>query len=115
MAALHMPAGRLFIDLALAPAEALARGRAALDRVTETLPVVAYAAQFGSPAVVLGAYQHAPHALRAEALEALALPVLRRTTGGGAVWVSPGVLYLALALRDASVLMACPPGKILNR
>ena len=37
---------------------------------------------------------------RADAAHALALPVLRRASGGGAVWASQGVLYFALGLRE---------------
>src|SRR5688500_1056522 len=90
-----MLAGRLHLDTAEPPAVALARGRGLLDE--------------------LGPDQHAAHALRSEPLEALALPVVRRSSGGGALWASPGVLYLALGLTSASLLMACPPGRTLNR
>lgn len=76
-----------------------------------TLSATLYAAELTGAAAVLGAYQHAPHALSA----GHDLEVLRRTTGGASVWGGTGVLYVALALRDASALIACPPGKILNR
>lgn len=94
---------------------ALARGEALLGELSEELPVVAYGAELSAAGVVLGAYQHAPHALRTQAFEALALPLSRRATGGVALWVSPGVLYVALGLLHSSVLMTCPPGRILNR
>jgi hypothetical protein len=110
-----MPVARLHLDSALPAAEALARGQALLASVSEEQPVLLYGAQLHGAAVALGAYQHAPHALRGPALDALALPVLRRRSGGAAVWASEGVLYFALGLRDASALMACPPGKLLNR
>jgi hypothetical protein len=110
-----MAAGRLHIDLAVPPAQALARGRSVLDELSETSPVVAYGAEMSAPSVVLGAYQHAPHALRGSALAAQALPVLRRRSGGAALWASEGIAYFALGLRDASVLLPCPPGRILNR
>jgi hypothetical protein len=74
-----------------------------------------YGAVLDGAAVALGAYQHAPQALRAETFDAIALPVLRRRTGGAAVWAAQGLLYFALGLADASTLMACPPGRILNR
>ena len=64
---------------------------------------------------MLGAYQHAPHALRAEAFEGMALPILRRRTGGASVWGGEGVVYVALGLLTASALMRCPDGRILNR
>jgi hypothetical protein len=110
-----MAAGRLHIELAVAPARAIARGHTLLDELSEAAPVVAYGAEMNAPSIVLGAYQHAPHALRGSAVQALAPPVLRRSSGGGALWASDGVAYFALGLRNASVLMACPPGRILNR
>jgi hypothetical protein len=110
-----MASGRLQIDLAVTPARALARGQSLLCELSEASPVVAYGAEMSSASVVLGAYQHAPHALRGSALAELSLPVLRRRTGGGALLASEGIAYFALGLRDASVLMACPPGRILNR
>jgi hypothetical protein len=78
-------------------------------------PVVLYGAPLELASVVLGAYQHAPHALRPEALDALALPAVRRTSGGASVWGGQGIVYLALGLLESSTLMACPPGKLLNR
>ncbi len=110
-----MPKGRLVLDGSRPAAEALARGVTLAAQVTAERPVAVYAAPLELAAVVLGAYQHAGHALRSDALDALALPVLRRRTGGSAVWAGEGTLYLALGLHDASALMACPPGKILNR
>lgn len=93
----------------------MARAQALLAGVGPERPVLLYAAELEAAAVVLGAYQHAPAALRAEGLELLALPVLRRPTGGAAVWAGQGLLYFALGLENASTLMACPPGRILNR
>jgi hypothetical protein len=110
-----MPQGRRCFDPPLPAAEALARGRVLTAGTDDACPVVLYAAPLELAAVVLGAFQHAPHALRAEALASLALPVLRRATGGSAVWAGEGVLYLALGLRSRNALMTCPPGKLLNR
>ena len=31
------------------------------------------------------------------------------------MWAGDGVLYVSLALQDASALLPCPPGKLLNR
>jgi hypothetical protein len=107
-----MTAARLHIDPALPAADALARAQALLDGVGPEAPVLLYGAELDAAAVALGAYQHAPHALHAHAL---ALPALRRASGGGAVWASQGVLYFALGLADASALMPCPPGRTLNR
>jgi lipoate-protein ligase A len=96
-------------------AEALARGAALAATLTPERPAALYCSEPSVASVVLGAYQHAGHALRPEAFEAIALPIVQRRTGGAAVFCAPGVLYVALALHDASVLMACPPGRILNR
>ena len=110
-----MPQGRSCFDPPLPAAEALARGRTLAATADDACPVVVYGAPLELSAVVLGAFQHAPHALAAEALATLALPVLRRATGGSATWAGEGMLYLALGLRDRSALMACPPAKLLNR
>jgi hypothetical protein len=110
-----MVAARAQLDGLVPAAEALARAQSLLSSLSEAEPVLLYGAVLDGAAVVLGAYQHAPQALRAEAFDALALPVLRRRTGGAAVWASQGLLYFALGLADASTLMACPPGRILNR
>jgi hypothetical protein len=110
-----MPEGRLVLDSPRHARDALARGQALAASTNPERPVVLYGAALELSAVVLGAYQHAGHALRRDALDALALPVLRRRTGGSAVWAGDGVLYVALGLYDASALMACPPGKLLNR
>jgi lipoate-protein ligase A len=110
-----MPAGRLYMDQPRPAAEALARGAALAATLTPERPAALYCCEPSVASVVLGAYQHAGHALRPEAFEAIALPVVHRRTGGAAVFCAPGVLYVALALHDASVLMACPPGRILNR
>jgi hypothetical protein len=110
-----MVKGRLHIEAPLPAAEALARGLSLLESLDSSRPFLLYGAPLEGAAVALGAYQHAPHALRAAAFEAIALPVLRRQTGGAAVWCGEGVLYGALGLSNASLLMACPPGRILNR
>ena len=110
-----MVPGRLYEDVPQPPAVALARGRALLDSVSPEQPVALYGAELNTAAVVVGAYQNARQALRAEAFDAIALPVVRRTTGGATVFAAPGVLYAALALQHASALMTCPPGRILNR
>jgi hypothetical protein len=107
-----MTTTRLHIDGALPAAEALARAQALLARVGPDQPALLYGAELSGAAIALGAYQHAPHALHAHAL---ALPALRRMSGGAALWASEGVLYFALGLANASVLMPCPPGKLMNR
>jgi len=110
-----MPSGRRWFDPPLPAAEALARGRVLSASADDACPVVLYGAPLELAAIALGALQHAPHALCAEALAPLALPVVRRATGGSAVWAGEGLLYLALGLRSRSALMTCPPGKLLNR
>jgi hypothetical protein len=110
-----LPTARLHFESALPPAQALARSQALLASVSPERPVLLYGAPFAGASVVLGAYQHAPHALRAEAFEPLALPVLRRRTGGATVWGGEGIVYFALGLLNASALMPCPDGRILNR
>src|SRR3982751_1499431 len=94
----RMPAGRLYIDAARPAAEALARGAALLETVTPDRPAALYCSELSVASVALGAYQYAGHALRPEPFEAIALPVVRRRTGGAAVFCTPGVLYVALAL-----------------
>jgi lipoate-protein ligase A len=110
-----MIAGRLHIDPALPAPHALGRGRSLWEtrRAAGVPGCTLYAAPFSGSAVVLGAYQHAPQALAADRLGEQ--PVLRRATGGVAVEGGDGVLYVALGLSDASALMSCPPGRILNR
>ncbi len=68
-------------------------------------------ATFADEAVVLGAFQ------RASELGARTAPssLLRRVSGGAAVHVQPGTLYIGLALRRADVLVACEPSRIVNR
>jgi len=44
-----------------------------------------------------------------------ALPILRRPSGGAALFGGEGLLYVALCLREPSALTPCPPGKLLNR
>lgn len=110
-----MPRARLFLDRSQPGAEALARGQVLGAAVSAERPVALYAAPLELAAVALGAYQHAGHALDPEPFAAMALPVLRRRSGGAAVWAGDGVVYFALGLHDGSALMSCPPGKLLNR
>ncbi|MDH5670903.1 MAG: hypothetical protein OEZ06_02080 [Myxococcales bacterium] len=108
-----MTAAREHLERAT-PAQALARGQALWRSVTPERPVSLYAAWLDAEALVLGAYQYAPHALSQQALVA-ATPLLRRRTGGATVHVGPGVGYLAIGLAEPGALMGCPPGKLLNR
>ena len=110
-----MPRARLVLDRPQPAAEALARGQVLAAAVTAERPVAMYAAPLELAAVALGAYQYPGHALQRDAFSAMALPVLRRRSGGATVWAGAGVIYFALGLHDASALMSCPPGKLLNR
>jgi lipoate-protein ligase A len=110
-----MPTGRIHFDGPTFADEALARGATLAAAVGPERPVVLYGAPLRLASVVLGAYQHANLALRLDAFEAIALPIVRRATGGTALWGGQGVIYVALGLLDASALMKCPPGRILNR
>lgn len=110
MAALHT-----CIDAQVTTAQALSRAAALAERVSAggeraLGPAVLYAAELTGATAVLGAHQHAPHALRPHGGE-----TVRRATGGAAVWGGEGVLYASLLLQDASALVLCPPGKLLNR
>lgn len=88
---------------------ALELGRGALGVVGRATRSAVVAADLAGDARVLGAYQRREDALVTKA------PVLRRATGGPAVVAGEGVMYLALALSDASALMACPRDRVLNR
>lgn len=110
-----MPTGRIHFDGPTFADEALARGATLAASVSSEQPVVLYGAPLRLASVVLGAYQHVSQTLRLDAFEAIALPIVRRTTGGAALWGGQGVIYAALGLHDASTLMKCPPGRILNR
>ena len=88
---------------------ALELGRGALGAVGRATSAAVVGAELAGDARVLGAYQRREDALVTQA------PVLRRETGGPAVVAGEGVTYLALALRDASALMACPRDRVLNR
>ena len=85
-----------------------ARSREALDR-----PLAAdgelEVATLTDDAVLLGAFQ------RAGELPATSLPLLRRGSGGGEIRVSPGAVWVQLALSRVDAFVACPPDRILNR
>lgn len=107
------------IESKVPPAEALSRAGALAEAVSfaaehRIAPAALYAAELTGACTVLGAHQHASHALRAgrgpESGE-----LVRRATGGAALWAGDGVLYASLALQDANALVMCPPGKLLNR
>jgi hypothetical protein len=74
-----------------------------------------YVAPIADRALVLGQHQRRDAAVATQRASEAGVPVDRRITGGPTAFVGPGVLYASLALRHASVLMECPPEKILNR
>jgi hypothetical protein len=90
---------------------ALDLGRGALAGVGPSSDVIVVAAALEGDARVAGAYQRLEDAVRVRD----GVPVLRRETGGPAVVAGEGLVYLALALRDASTLMPCPRDRVLNR
>jgi hypothetical protein len=109
-----MTALRTCVDSPRSAAEALGRAAALAEEVSvedASAHASLYATELTGEALILGAHQHRAHALAAD----LPLPSVRRATGGGCVWGGAGVLYASLALRDASALVTCPPGKLLNR
>ena len=112
-----MPAGRLLIEHALSPERALARGAALAQLVSAEQPVALYGAALEGNALVLGRYQLESQVFAREKSDSVrpALQLLRRTSGGATVRAGAGVVYAALALHDRSSLMACPPGRLLNR
>jgi hypothetical protein len=61
-------------------------------------------------ALVLGAFQR-----ESEVRPALRLSLVRRGSGGGAVLVGPGTVWLQLALARSNVLFDATPDKLLNR
>lgn len=102
---------RLALDGSRPAVEAFARARAVWEGVAEGRPAALYVAELTGDGVALGAWQLAGQALST----GVPAGVARRWTGGVAARACAGVTYAALCLRDASVLMACPPGRILNR
>ncbi len=104
---------RTWIEDAVTPAQALARGVALWETTRADAPVALYGATLRGDALVLGAHQRAADALTPAAREQST--VLRRATGGITVQASEGVVYVALGLHERSVLMSCPKLRILNR
>jgi len=99
------------------PARALATGNAlyrGLDGA-DSPPVFLYGASLTGDVVVLGRNQRALDALDIGACSARGAEIIRRATGGPACAAGHGILYLALGLRHASVLMECPRDRVLNR
>lgn len=73
-----------------------------------------------APAVVLGRYQRRQSALGPAGSDSASLRVVRRVTGGRAVWTEPGQLSVSLVMSEMSSLLppgsaAIGSGKIINR
>jgi hypothetical protein len=96
-------------------ARALAEGRAHAAGVDDERPVAFYGAALRGEAVALGAYQRAASALHLDVARARGVEVVRRATGGPAARAGEGIVYLAVGLRHASVLLDCPRDRVLNR
>jgi hypothetical protein len=101
------------VRLPAAPsAELAAMSRGALDRPLAHAAELVIAAPLDA-AVILGSMQ------RFGELEGAGLPadarVMRRGSGGAEVSVGPGTLWMQLSLANASALVACEPGRLLNR
>jgi len=96
---------------------ALATAAAVLESVAEpsAAPAVLVGARLEGDSVVLGEWQRAGDAVRRDAVESTGSELLRRRTGGPTTVGGDGIYYAALALRHASVLMSCPPDRVLNR
>lgn len=93
-----------------APASAFARLSAtALDRALEADGELAVGA-VADEAVVLGAFQRP-----SEVASDLASSVHLRVSGGGAVRVGPGGVWVNLALRRADAFVACDASTLVNR
>jgi hypothetical protein len=108
-----MPEALLCIDDNVPAARALGRAYALCGQVSELAPLALYGATLSGESLLLGAFQREQDALAAA--ERDAQPALRRRSGGITLRAGDGVLYLAVGLRERSTLMACPPGRILNR
>lgn len=104
---------RYHIDGGVDTATALRYGAATLACVDRGLPheVAIYAGALSGAALVMGVHQRLEDAVAAPARDR----ALRRRTGGALVQGGDGVLYVAIALRSASLLLECPPDRVLNR
>ena len=107
---------RWIIDNEASPSRALATGALlARGELEEGVDAVLYGAPISGQSVVLGRWQRSSDALRAEAAREQGLELLRRSTGGPMAMATEGILYVALGLRHASVLVDTPPDRLLNR
>lgn len=106
---LRWPASVSWFDLTLqTPAENLALDEALLDQVE--LDSTRASLRFWEPAspfVVIGRSNHIATEVNEDRCLAENIPILRRTSGGGAVVMGPGCLAYALALPLTADLKAC--------
>jgi hypothetical protein len=91
-------------------AEMAAHSRAALDRPL-THEAELWVATATDEARVLGAFQRAHDGFAA----AIAMPLVRRGSGGPEVFVGPGTVHVALALARPGSLTECDEKHIVNR
>lgn len=105
-----MISARHWLDSPCSAQASRGRVEALLDAVSDELPVVFYGTALTGEALSLGTHQRA-----ALAVKAAGCPTVRRSSGGNTVHAGEGVFHFAVALNNASALMDCPPGRILNR
>ena len=108
---------RWIAEDAVAAPQALATAAVLLSAVAsaDNVPAMLYGASLTGDAIALGLWQRAASALDGDAAASRRVRVVRRSTGGPAAYAGEGIVYFALALRHASVLMSCPKDRVLNR
>jgi hypothetical protein len=99
--------GPLAVRRGTATAETLAAwSRAALDLPLDGPELWVH--EVSTRALVLGAFEREERGERGT-------PLVRRGSGGPGVLVGPGTVHVALALTHPAELVACEPGKLVNR
>lgn len=108
---------RWIAEDAVPASQAVATGAVLLDAVAsaDNSPAMLYGASLTGDALALGLWQRAGDALNGDAAAKRKALVVRRSTGGPLAYAGDGIVYFALALRHASVLMSCPKDRVLNR
>ena len=98
---------------ALSPAEIAARSQGVLDRpLTHDAELIL--AHPDAEAVLLGAFERDTASVVCAQMCA-ECTVHRRGSGGAAVTIGPGTLWMSLALARTDALVPCTPDKLLNR
>src|SRR4051812_5889426 len=100
---------RVLVREGLAVADLAARSRASLDRRL-LHPAELLVAVPGDEGLVFGLHQRA-----SEVPERGGLAMHRRGSGGAEARVGTGTVWLQLALAGSSVLVPCPPDRLINR